>query len=92
MENLHDICIYLKDLSIQHIQELGLALGLKYPNLQKMTNLPQDMVAAWLRQEDMVPRNPPTWITLADKLNSIGQTGIAQSVHSGTSLTKTSTV
>ena len=73
---------YLKDLSPQHIHELGLALGLQYPNLQKMNNIPHDMIAAWLRQEDMVPQNPPTWQALASALESIGQTGTALLVKS----------
>ena len=81
MEDLYQIPTYLKDLTSQHICDLGLALGLKYPNLKKMDNVPHDMVAAWLRQEDMVPTNPPTWTTLASALESIGQTGIALNIR-----------
>ena len=73
---------YLKDLSPQHNYDLGLTLGLHYPNLQKMNKFPHDMIAAWLRQEDTVPQNPPTWQTLASALESIGQTGIASQVKS----------
>ena len=81
MRDLHQVSTYLKDLTRQHICDLGLALGLEYSNLQRMTNFPHDMVAAWLRQEDMVPSKPPTWTTLASVLESIGQTGIALKIR-----------
>ena len=82
MEDLHVVCQCLSDLSPQVVVELGLALGLKYPRLQGMTKMPQDMVASWLRQEDMVPKQPPTWTTLTAALESIGQTGIATDIKS----------
>ena len=80
MQDLHKVCMFLKDLCPEHILALGSTLGLMYPKLTKMKNIPHDMVAAWLRQEDKVPRNPPTWLTLASALQSIGQTGIANNV------------
>ena len=82
MKDLHQVSTYLKDLTCQHICDLGLALGLEYPNLQRMAQFPHDMVAAWLRQEDIVPTNPPTWTTLASALESIGQMGIALKIRS----------
>ena len=82
MKDLYEVSTYLKDLSPQQICELGLALGLQYPNLQKMNNILHDMIAAWLRQEDMATQNPLTWLTLVSALKSIGQTGIALQVKS----------
>ena len=82
MEDLHAVCQSLSDLSPPLVIELGLTLGLKYPRLQGMTNVPQDMVASWLRQEDMVPKQPPTWTTLITALESIGQTGMARDIES----------
>ena len=73
-EDLPQIYEKLRNLSTQNIYDLGLSLGLKYPNLQIMKNLPEDMLAAWMQQEDMMSRNPTTWTVLASALESIGQT------------------
>ena len=62
------------------IQRLGGELGLEVYSLNKMQNLPQDMVEAWLRKEDSVIEkcgHTLTWKVLASKLQKIGQKGIA---------------
>lgn len=60
---------------------LGTALGLNYPKLLNMKYLPNDMVASWLRQEDRVPEEPPTWGRLIRALRSIDQNGIANTIE-----------
>ena len=58
---------------------MGGALGLAYDIIEKMKELPEDMVAAWLRKEDYV-REEPTWNSLVKALKSVGQAGIAQKI------------
>lgn len=67
----------------EHIRQLGTALGLCYSNLEKMKNLPDDMVAAWLRREDDVEARGGilSWSQLADALQEIGQTGTATKIR-----------
>ena len=48
------------------IIEVGLALGLLFPNLKRMEKLPHDMVEAWLQQKD--DAKPPTTETLIQAL------------------------
>ena len=75
----YDIWQILKDLTSSQLRTLGCALGLSYSRLERMTqsDLPNEMIAAWLRREDDVPERSgqPTWNTLACKLKDIGQTG-----------------
>ena len=52
-------------------------------NLEKMQNLPDDMVRAWLRQQDGVKKkssDPLTWRVLVAALQKIGQNGIADDI------------
>ena len=64
------------------IIRLGTALGLSYPDLRKMDNLPDDMVYAWLLKKDKVTeKGLPTWATLANALRKINQIGIAQQIE-----------
>ena len=71
----------LKDLPNEDLVTLGGALGLSFPKLKKMRDLPSEMVAAWLRKEDNVlERGKPTWRLLATALKDIGQNGVADSI------------
>lgn len=82
MKDLKNVTTYLHDLSEHHCISLGEALGLNYPNLCRMNHYPQDVVAAWLRQEDDVYSTClPTWRNLARALNKIDQNGIATKVR-----------
>ena len=83
MNNLFEITQYLNDLSKEHLISLGGALGLLFPTLQQMNDLPSDMVAAWLlRQEDVLRRSgEPTYERLAIALEEIGQNGLAKDVR-----------
>ena len=52
-------------------------------NLEKMQNLPDDMVRAWLRQQDNVKEksgDPLTWSVLVVALRKIGQNGVANDI------------
>lgn len=79
MGNLFEITQYLNDLSNEQLINLGGALGLHFPTLQRMSDLPNDMVAAWLlRQEDVLKTSgEPTYERLAvsKALGEIGQNG-----------------
>ena len=48
------LCEFLKDMDQRGLRKLGGALGLDYTKLQRMRDLPEEMVAAWLRGEDRV--------------------------------------
>ena len=74
------LCGFLKDMDQRGLIQLGGALGLNYPNLQRMKYLPEDMVAAWLRGEDRVldTSGKPTQASLIKCLETIGQNGIAR--------------
>ena len=65
------------------LRRLGGSLGLRFPTLCRMNNLPDEMVAAWLRrQEDVLERSgEPTYERLALALEEIGQNGLAQDVR-----------
>ena len=47
---------------------------MSYSKLRKMTEYPDDMVAAWLRREDFVRSmsGEPTWRTLVEALRKEG--------------------
>ena len=80
-----DVCESLNYLSEEDMIELGVALGLSYSNLTRMTST-MEIVTAWLNREDMVliESGNPTWTTLADALDKIGQAGIAKDVRQRT--------
>ena len=73
------------DLDNRQIIQVGLALGMNYAKLQRMSSLPGDMVAAWLRGEDEVLQvsGVPTWKTLSEALKDVGQTGLAIKIQHG---------
>lgn len=83
MGNLFEITQYLNDLSNEQLINLGGALGLGFPTLQWMKDLPSEIVAAWLlRQEDVLERSgEPTYERLAKALAKIGQNGLAKDVR-----------
>lgn len=65
----------------EQIKRLGGALGLYRHTLNRMTDLPADMVSAWLREEDGA-RNP-TYGSLVEALKMIDQNGIANTIERG---------
>ena len=78
-----EIARYLRKLDTQQIRLLGGELGLDVFNLEKMHNLPGDMVKAWLRKEDNVLGkcgDQLTWGVLVKALQRIGQNGIARDI------------
>ena len=73
---------YLDPMEKRDIIRLGTALGLSYPDLRKMDNLPDDMVYAWLMKKDnVIEKGLPTWTALATTLRKINQNGIAQEIE-----------
>ena len=74
---------YLKDLDLEQLRLLGLALGLHYPTVKGMKSLLDDLIHAWLlRQDDVIKRSgEPTYERLALALEEIGQNGLAQDVR-----------
>ena len=66
-----------------HIHNLGLVLGLTITTLEAMmdsTTFLEDVIAAWLREEDDVKeKGEPTWTVLVNALKhpEVGQTVIA---------------
>ena len=50
-----------------------------------MKSLPEDMIAAWLREEDNVTMTsgPPSWMSLVTALEAVGQRGIASKIKRG---------
>lgn len=80
----HEVCFALRNIGDAKIlKDLGGALGIHLPRLNRMTQLPQDMIASWLRKEDSVQKcsGEPTWSTLVAALLKIGQTGIAGEIQ-----------
>ena len=71
-------------MSKDKIIEVGLALGLLYPNLTKMSTLPHDMIEAWLQQRDNVGSvsGPPTVQSLIEALQSSDLAGTVEVVRS----------
>ena len=73
---------FLMDLDNEQLTALGEALGLSYPKLKRMTNILDEMVAAWLNREDDVlnTSGEPTWRRLVEALEKIGQRGVAEDI------------
>ena len=72
----------LENLDTDKLRDLGGALGLRYPKLRRMTNILDDMTAAWLNKEDSVlyKSGEPTWSGLTEALEKIGQMGVAEDI------------
>ena len=83
MQKHFEITRFIHEMEVADLIWLGQALGLSRPKLQKMRDMPGDMIAAWLRQEDHVieKTGDPTWRKLADALQSINQAGIAGKIR-----------
>ena len=83
IDNHFVVTRYLRDLGNAELMELGGALGLRYPHLQQMTSLKNQIVAAWLNKEDNVVTvsGPPSWANLARALRNIDQNGIANTIE-----------
>ena len=73
----------LEELTHSQLKDLGGALGLSYPKMENMNEPTKEIVAAWLRREDYVLKRSgePSWKILVDKLNEIGQTGVAKDIN-----------
>ena len=82
MDHLHEVCRFLYNIDKEGLIRLGGALGLNYPKLTRMKQLPEDIVAAWLRREDGVLEKScqPTWENLVRALEETGQRGIAKDI------------
>ena len=67
----------------RQIRYVGGALGLAYDTLDKMKNLPEEMVAAWLLKQDyvMTSSGEPTWRSLVKALRRVGQEGVAREIE-----------
>ena len=81
MKDHRAVTVQLKNLTKPDLIGLGTTLGLYYPRFQKMRgeSLSDEMVAAWLREDDSVTKasGPPTWSSLAAAVDAIGLTGVA---------------
>ena len=85
MDDHRAVTVELKNLSKEGLIGLGTALGLYYSHLQRIggESLSDEMVAAWLREDDGVTKatGPPTWASLAATLEAIGHTGVASRIR-----------
>lgn len=77
-------------LTNQELIDVGVALGLDYIRL-KNTNtesLFQDMVHAWLREDDNVLKESgsPTWMSLVKALEQKGFNGVAKTIRESVQL------
>ena len=82
MKHLQDVSQCLKNLDRDKTIEAGLALGLLYPNLIKMSKLPEDMVSAWFQGMDNVDKGQPTVEKLIQALETSNLKGTADTVRS----------
>ena len=86
-EDHFDVCKSLKLLNNEELRKLGTALGLLYPNLKRMTNLPDEMVDAWLKgMDNVLKKSPPSWTSLINALKEIDQEGVASTIMKGNRL------
>ena len=79
IKDMDEICEFLKNLLDKDARKLGLALGLLFPTLQRMTNLPDDMIHAWLSGQS--EKDNRTWGDLIAALKRNGQFGIAKEIE-----------
>ena len=85
VDDLFEVTQYLGTLLPEDLIRLGGALGLHYSNLKMMNPLREDMVSAWLNQQDNVIKKSgkPTWESLMRALETIGHGGLAQRIAQG---------
>ena len=83
MEDHFEVTEFLRKLDKNDLIRLGGALGLSYSKLKEMERLREDMVAAWLNEEDFVSEKSgePSWKSLKEALKKIGQTGLADNIR-----------
>ena len=71
-------------------KRLGIQLGLLFPTLKKIdreqhgriNDCIMEMLSAWLQQEDIVSQEGiPSWSTLKDALNKIGEKELADKIN-----------
>ena len=77
---------YLKDLDINEIGEIGMALGLSFATVRALSadNYRDEMVVAWLSRKDKV--GTPTWKLLGVELQKLGKNDIAERIVKGMSM------
>lgn len=83
MDDLFDVSTYLTDLNRDQVEQLGLALGLTRPTLNRMgtRTFLNDMLSCWLQGMDNVMENGGhTWQSLCNGLKKVGQGGIASQI------------
>ena len=81
--NLFAVSTYLTDLDRDQVEQLGLALGLTRPTLNKMGTgtFLNDMLSCWLQGMNKVMENDGhTWQSLVNGLKKVGQGGIASQI------------
>lgn len=62
-QDLFEVCQCLRTLGRPELILLGEALGFSYPTLEKMPNLPDEIVAAWIncnQSDDIVVKYEPS--------------------------------
>lgn len=76
---------YLSQLSNANLMYIGVALGLSYYRLVRMNNSHDDMIRAWLNQEDNIITKSglPTWNSLCVALRKRGHNAIAAKISKG---------
>ena len=79
---------HLRDLSNDSdLIGLGGALGLYYPDLRRMNPLLEELVAAWLRQDNVMSASgDPSWASLIKALQETNHPGIAKKIEEGMEL------
>ena len=88
MDDHYVVTQELKYLSDEGLRRVGGALGLNHPHLKRMKDLPADIVASWLREDDNILEvsGSPTWASLAKALEDVGHTGVATRIREGESI------
>lgn len=74
---------FLSRLTNPELIAVGVLLGLRYPNLKRMSSesLLTDMVYSWLRRDDdVIEAGTPSWNSLIEALMVNGKTGIASDI------------
>ena len=81
----YKVVTFLRKLDNRQIRYVGGALGLAYNTLDKMRDVPLEMVAAWLRREDsvMAASGEPTWRSLVNAVRKEGLEGTARDIELG---------
>ena len=77
------IAMYVRELRNEELFDLGVTLGLRYTHMTRMAFPENDIITAWLREDDDV-QGPPTWASLVKALEENGHQGLAQRIRQGT--------